>query len=138
MPIAVRTASKSRPALGRLLMPDLRHPDCWDPPTIYHHLAPFPNAGNGTKANSCQQFVVMFNKDASGVSALQHFRKIELKATFRPWECPISPTPYVLRAIYSTQTLHATSVPFGILGEGPGLFLRRSDRERCCGPALAS
>ena len=72
-------------------MPDLRHPDCWDPPTIYHHLAPFPNAGNGTKANSCQQFVVMFNKDASGVSALQHFRKIELKATFRPLGMPDQP-----------------------------------------------
>jgi hypothetical protein len=41
--------------------------------------------------NSCQLFMVAFNKDASGVAAPQHFRKIELKATFRPTECLMAP-----------------------------------------------
>jgi hypothetical protein len=47
---------------------------------------PFPQYWGGTMENSCQLFVVVFNKDASGVSAVQHFRKIELKAAFRPTE----------------------------------------------------
>jgi lipid-binding SYLF domain-containing protein len=54
------------------------------------------------KATVVGRLLDTFDKDASGVSALQHSRNIVLPATFRPAECPIGLALY--RAVATAQT----------------------------------
>src|SRR5258708_369265 len=86
----VEVRTRSRPAPHA----DQRHPVCLGsgPPAIHQHLAPLPQCRDGTTQNSCQLFMVVFKKDASGVSALQHFRNIVSPVTFRPTECLSAPS----------------------------------------------
>src|SRR5258708_14783571 len=61
--MAVRTASKLEPALGRRPMPTNVIPLAGfpSPPTIHRHLAPLPQCRHGTMEDSCQPFVVVLN-----------------------------------------------------------------------------
>jgi hypothetical protein len=137
VPMAVRTASKSETALGRRPMPAYVIPFAGIPLRRQFLIIspPFPQYWDRTMENSCQLFVVMFNKDASGVSALQHFRKIELKAHVSAHGMPDQPGAICVACDVSPHKLCTRpSVPFGHLGRGTGVFFCgafRSGTRRC-------